>query len=67
MNSKYSNANPTRSAATKRTIRTSGTNTGAATRPYRLGDLRFAAAGFGRLWDPGVFDRLQVPLTRYHD
>ena len=51
----------------KRIAKHDGMNTGAATRPYRLGDLRLVAAGFGRLWDPGVFDRLQVPLTRYHD
>ncbi len=26
-----------------------------------------ANSGFGRLWDPGLLDRLQAPLTRFHD
>lgn len=67
MNSKFSNSRQSPSDTVKRTTRSSNSNPGFGSRPYRNSDLRFEAAGFGRLWDPGVFDRLQVPLTRYHD
>ena len=67
MNSKFSNSRQNRSEGTKRTTRSSNSNPEFGARPSRVSDLRFEAAGLGRLWDPGIFDRLQVPLTRYHD
>jgi len=36
---------------------------------HRFGDLQTTRPAFrlGSLWDPTLLDRLQAPLTRYHD
>jgi hypothetical protein len=41
----------------------------ASSAAMHFGDPRFAAKEdfFSQMWAPGLLDRLQVPLTRYHE
>ena len=34
-------------------------------RPGKTAEAQQTAFGFGRLWNPNLVDRLQIPLTRF--